>query len=293
MHESAWSCAHGVRRWRDDCGCHTGGAPGWNQGWRLPLRDALDLVRDHGVEVFERRGREVLHDPWAARDAYIDVVLGTRGADDFLAEHSPPGADHVVALTLLESQRHALLMYTSCGWFFNDLAGIETLQILRYAARAIDVLDEIGEPVDIDRFLDVLSDARSNVEAEGDGRAIWRSHVEPSRVDADRVVAHLALISLLEDRDPSHTLTSFTVEDSQRRMADRGGLGGVAGQVTLVHRRTGRRTVHVYAAIHLGGLEVFGATRPADPERDAVVFAELADGVVSGARVDDAAAADR
>jgi hypothetical protein len=285
VHESAWSCVHGVRRWKDDCGCHTGGAPGWSQAWRAPLREALDFLRDHGAEVFERRGREVLYDPWAARDAYVDVLLGRRTSADFLAEHGLPGSDHVVALTLLEAQRHALLMYTSCGWFFNDLAGIETLQIIRYAARAIDLLAEIGESLDMDRFLDVLGRARSNVEVEGDGRTIWHRHVEPSRVDADRVVAHLALISLLEDRDPPKTLASFDVEDSQRRMADRGGLGGVAGQVTLVHRRTGRRTVHVYAAIHLGGLEVFGATRPADAERDAAVFAELARAVSSGERV--------
>jgi alpha-amylase/alpha-mannosidase (GH57 family) len=285
VHESAWSCVHGVRRWKDDCGCHTGGSPGWNQAWRAPLRHALDLVRDHGVEVFEQRGHEVLHDPWAARDAYVDVLLGRRSQDDFLAEHIRPDTDPVVALTLLEAQRHALLMYTSCGWFFNDLAGIETLQILRYAARAIDLLDEIGESPDVAHFLDVLSEARSNVEAEGDGRAIWHNHVEPSRVDAGRVVAHLALVSLLENRDPPKELTSFEIEDSQRRLTDRGGLAGVAGEVTLVHRRTRRRTVHVYAAIHLGALEVFGATRPADPDRDDTAFAQLADAVESGARV--------
>jgi hypothetical protein len=285
VHESAWSCAHGVRRWTDDCGCHTGGAPGWNQAWRAPLREALDIVRDRAAEVFECRGRDVLDDPWIARDAYVDVLLGIRGSDEFMVEHGRPGADPVLALTLLEAQRHALLMYTSCGWFFNDLAGIETVQILRYAARAVDLLNEIDEPVDMDRFFDVLGRARSNVESEGDGRAIWQRHVEPARVDAGRVVAHLALISLLEDRDPPSTLASFDVEDSQRRLSDRGGLGGVAGQVTLVHRRTGRRTVHVYAAVHLGGLEVFGATREADPTRDPVVFGELADAVVSGARV--------
>jgi alpha-amylase/alpha-mannosidase (GH57 family) len=285
VHESAWSCAHGVRRWKDDCGCHTGGALGWNQAWRAPLREALDIVRDHAAEVFDRRGREVLHDPWAARDAYIDVLLGTVGVGEFLAQQGRPGFDPVLARTLLEAQRQALLMYTSCGWFFNDLAGIETVQILRYAARAIDLLAEIDEPVDMDRFLDVLGRAHSNVESEGDGRAIWQRHVEPSRVDAGRVVAHLALISLLEDRDPPSTLACFGVEDSQRRLSDRGGLGGVAGQVTLVHLRTGRRTMHVYAAIHLGGLEVFGATRAADPARDPTVFAELADAVVSGARV--------
>jgi alpha-amylase/alpha-mannosidase (GH57 family) len=284
VHESAWSCVHGVRRWADDCGCHTGGAPEWNQAWRAPLRAALDIVRDHGIEVFERRGRGVLRDPWAARDAYVDVLLGRRSVDDFLAEHRRPDTDHVLALSLLEAQRHAMLMYTSCGWFFNDLAGIETLQILRYAARAIDLLDSIGEAIDRDHFFAVLEQARSNIDLEGDGRAIWERHVEPSRVDADRVVAHLALVSLLEDRDPPKTLAAFDVEDSQIRTVARG-VGGVGGQVTLVHRRTGRRSVHVYAAIHLGGLEVFGATRPSDPARDAAVFTELAQAFDNGARV--------
>ncbi|HEY2814486.1 MAG TPA: DUF3536 domain-containing protein [Acidimicrobiales bacterium] len=280
VRESAWSCAHGVRRWLDDCGCHTGGSPGWNQAWRAPLREALDLVRDHAADVFERRGREALHDPWSARDAYIDVLLGRRTIDDFLTEHSWPDADHVLALTLLEAQRHALLMYTSCGWFFNDLAGIETLQILRYAARAIDLLDEVGEAPDVDHFLDVLSRARSNVESEGDGRAIWRAHVEPSRVDGGRVAAHLALVSLLEGREPPPALAAFDIEETLTS-ATGDGPPVVAGQVTLVHRRTRRRTTHVYAAVRLGGLEVFGATRPADAQRDGALFARL--GAVTGA----------
>ena len=151
--ESAWSCAHGVGRWKEDCGCHTGGGPGWNQRWRAPLRAALDLLRDHGVEVFDRRGCAVLSDPWAARDAYVDVVLGAvldrrlRGA----LGARRVGDATIEALTLLEAQRHAMLMYTSCGWFFNDLAGLETVQVLRYAARAVDLLDELGEAPDLRR----------------------------------------------------------------------------------------------------------------------------------------------
>jgi alpha-amylase/alpha-mannosidase (GH57 family) len=127
----------------------------------------------------------VLHDPWAARDAYIDVLLGELTIDDFLAQHSPPGADHVLVLTLLEEQRHALLMYTSCGWFFNDLAGTETVQILRYAARAIDLLDEMGEPVDVDRFIShsspcskiAIRPARSPRSWWKTARDAWRTEV--------------------------------------------------------------------------------------------------------------------
>jgi alpha-amylase/alpha-mannosidase (GH57 family) len=285
VQESAWSCAHGVRRWKDDCGCRTGGAPDWNQAWRAPLRDALDVVRDRGIEVFERRGAAVLRDPWAARDEYIDVILGRRSIDDFLAAHRVDGGDDTTALTLLEAQRHAMLMYTSCGWFFNDLAGIETQQVLRYAARTMDLLDELDEGVDREHFFGVLGAARSNVAEEGDGRAIWATHVEPSRVDAGRVVAHLALVALLEDREPPTSLGGYDVVDHQRRHAARGGLAGVAGQVVLEHRRTRRQTTHVFAAVHLGGLEVFGATRPADGERDIPLFIALATAVDNGERV--------
>jgi alpha-amylase/alpha-mannosidase (GH57 family) len=288
VQESAWSCVHGVRRWKDDCGCYTGGAPDWNQAWRGPLRDALDVLRDHGASVFERRGGEVLRDPWSARDAYIDLILGRRTIDDFLAEHrverGETGGD-VTALSLLEAQRHALLMYTSCGWFFNDLAGIETQQVLRYAARTMDLLDELDEPVDRDRFFAILGSARSNDPEEGDGCAIWAKYVEPSRVDAGRVVAHLALVTLLEDREPPSTLGGYTILDHQEQHRERGGLGGVAGQVALEHGRTRRRTTNVYAAVHLGGLEVFGATRPADGDRDIPLFAQLAAAVSNGERV--------
>ena len=285
IRESAWSCAHGVRRWKEDCGCSTGGEPDWNQAWRAPLRQALDVLRDHAIEVFERRGSAVLRDPWAARDAYIDVILGRRSIDEFLDEHRGDEHDDVVALTLLEAQRHALLMYTSCGWFFNDLAGIETLQVLRYAARLIDLLDEIGEHPPVDHFLDVLAEAQSNDPEEGDGRAIWYRHVEPTRVDAERVVAHIALVHVLERQDPPATVGPFEVIDHEGALVERGPLVGCGGRLTLTHRRTRRRTEHVYAAVHMGGLEVFGATRPPDPGRDEQLFEEVARAVRSGARV--------
>ena len=285
VRESAWSCVHGVRRWKDDCGCSTGGEPDWNQEWRAPLRRALDGLRDHGLEVFGRRGGAVLRDPWAARDAYVDVILGRCSLDEFLDEHRGGDHDDVVALTLLEAQRHALLMYTSCGWFFNDLAGIETLQVLRYAARMMDLLGEIGEHAPVDHFLDVLAEARSNDPEEGDGREIWHRHVDPSRVDAERAVAHLALVHVLERQEPAATVGPFVVADHQGTTVERGPLVGAGGRLVLEHRRTRRRTEHVYAVIHMGGLEVFGATRPPDPSRDDQLFAEVAELVRSGARV--------
>ena len=259
--ESSWSCAHGVARWREDCGCSTGGDPGWNQRWRTPLREALDRLRDGAIEVFERRGAAVLRDPWAARDAYIDVLLGRRTADDFGAEHVT--GDRVEAFTLLESQRHAMSMYTSCGWFFNDIAGIETQQVLRYAARVVDLLGELGEDPGVSEFLTVLEKAESNDPSEGTGRAIWDRHVVPSRVDARRTAGHLALFDLFERRSPRGPAGGFAIEVSDHERAERGPLTLSTGTLALTHLRTGRRHHVSYAALHLGGLEVVGAvTKP-------------------------------
>lgn len=288
VRESAWSCAHGVGRWKEDCGCHTGGEPGWNQRWRAPLRAALDVLRDFGIEVAERRGGSLFRDVWAARDAYVDVLLGATTQRRFLAEHAAAGLDddqRVAALTLMEAQRHALVMYTSCGWFFNDLAGLETIQVLRYAARAFDLLHELGEEPPVEEFLSVLETARSNRPEEGSGRDVWQRHVDPARVDADRVVAHLALVDLLQPQPLPGTITGFEVEthdDEQRR---HGSVTVAAGRVALVHGRTGQRTERVFAAAHFHGLDVHGATRPPDPARDAMLVAELMQAVEDGARV--------
>jgi len=174
---SAWSCAHGVGRWMGDCGCSTGGPEGWTQAWREPLRQALDLLRDWGIDVVEGRGRKLLKDPWEARDAYLGLLLGACRWEGFAGEHII-GDGHAAGL-LLDAQRNALLMYTSCGWFFNDLAGIETVQILRYAARAMDLYRQLGEQPPEEAFLDVLARARSNDESAGDGRRIWYERVLP------------------------------------------------------------------------------------------------------------------
>jgi hypothetical protein len=174
---SAWSCAHGVERWKGDCGCHTGGPEGWTQAWRGPLRHALDALRDWGVALVDRLGPSLLRDPWAARDDYLMVLIGARSWADFAAEHIV-GDEHLAGV-LLDAQRNALLMYTSCGWFFNDLAGIETVQILRYAARAIDLYEQLGESPPLDAVLDILTEARSNDPDAGDGRRLWQEQVWP------------------------------------------------------------------------------------------------------------------
>lgn len=173
---SSWSCAHGVSRWARDCGCHTGGEAGWNQAWRDPLRVALNFLRDDTASKFEADG--LLRDPWAARNDYVSVLLEPQAKEDFLARHAVDGAERVRVFQLLEMQRSALLMFTSCGWFFSDLAGLETIQVLRYAARVIDLQEQLGFDVPRKQFLELLANAKSNRPDKGNGAEIFASIVE-------------------------------------------------------------------------------------------------------------------
>jgi alpha-amylase/alpha-mannosidase (GH57 family) len=287
MAPSSWSCAHGLERWRGDCGCSTGGQPDANQAWRGPVRAALDVVRRVVDEVFERRGAAVLADPWAARDAYGAVVVGSSPVEAFAAEHVTGGGTDegalVEALTLLEAERHALLMYTSCGWFFWDLAGLETVQVLRYAARALDLLEELGEEAPREAVLEVLAGATSNVAPEGTGADVWRRRVEPARVDARRVAAALALAELLGSGPPATRVGGYEITTFERTLSCRGSESVCSGTVTLFHRRTRRVNTLAWGAIELGGLGVTGAVREADPERDAAVQSALQQALSSGA----------
>lgn len=176
---SSWSCAHGVSRWARDCGCHTGGEAGWNQAWRDPLRVALNFLRDDAALKFE--STELLRDPWAARNDYVSVLLEPQAKENFLARHAVGTlneAECVRVFQLLEMQHSALLMFTSCGWFFSDLAGIETLQVLRYAARVIDLQEQLGFDVPRKQFLELLANAKSNKPEKGNGAEIFASIVE-------------------------------------------------------------------------------------------------------------------
>jgi alpha-amylase/alpha-mannosidase (GH57 family) len=170
---SSWSCVHGVARWARDCGCHTGGEPGWNQKWRQPLRAALEFLRDDAAAKFEDAAGGLLRDPWAARNDYISVVLDPDARQSFLIRHLLQAADEARVLKLMEMQRSALLMFTSCGWFFSDLAGIETVQVMRYAARVIDLMDQLGLDPPRKRFLEMMSEAKSNRPEKGTGAEIF------------------------------------------------------------------------------------------------------------------------
>ena len=182
---TSWSCTHGVARWARDCGCHTGGEAGWNQAWRDPLRVALNFLRDDAAVKFEVRASELLRDPWAARNDYVSVLLEPeRAREEFLAGHAVRAlseAERARVFQLLELQRSALLMFTSCGWFFSDLAGIETIQVLRYAARVLDLQKQLGFDVPRREFLELLAQAKSNrsgADNGGNGAEIFARFAE-------------------------------------------------------------------------------------------------------------------
>ncbi|MEO8189755.1 MAG: DUF3536 domain-containing protein [Acidobacteriota bacterium] len=182
VENTAWSCTHGLGRWRDDCTCRTGLKPDWVQVWRGPLRLALDGLRDALAGVFEEDGRGIFADPWAARDAYIEAVLdpSREAFDELFRRHAAAPLEPVqreTAKRLLEMQRHAMLMYTSCGWFFDDPSGLETTQILRYAARAIELAPRAASGSIEAEFLRRLELASSNDPGAGDARRIYERNI--------------------------------------------------------------------------------------------------------------------
>ncbi len=182
---SSWSCAHGVERWREDCGCHTGGDFTWNQKWRGPLRSALDFLRDEAEKNFAIYGQRLLRDPWEARNGYIRLLLKSQSPEEFLREYAQrplSGLEREKALALLEMQHNALLMFTSCAWFFSELSGIETVQIMKYAARVIEFHEQLGFPSPRARFLELMAKAQSNIRERGSGADIYLREAEPSRV---------------------------------------------------------------------------------------------------------------
>ncbi|MDP3921077.1 MAG: DUF3536 domain-containing protein [Candidatus Omnitrophota bacterium] len=205
---TAWSCAHGVKRWKDDCGCATGARAGWNQKWRKPLRDSLNSLRDRLAKLYESGGSEYLGDVWKARDEYIEVILDRSEAtiESFLGRHQKKKLnpdERSVCLKLLEMQRHSMLMYTSCGWFFSDISGIETIQILQYAARAMQLAHEVsGIDYEAD-FLAFLEKAESNLRLWGSGRDVYESLVRPSVASLEHIVSYYAIGSLFKDYYPS------------------------------------------------------------------------------------------
>ncbi len=264
---SSWSCVHGVERWKSDCGCNSGGHPGWRQGWRAPLREALDGLRDAVAGPFEQKARALLADPWAARDDYIAVILdrSTENLDRFFARHATHALsepERVDALKLLELQRHALLMYTSCGWFFDEISGIETVQVLQYAGRVLQLSGELFGDGHEATFLAALEKAPSNLPEVGHGRAVYESYVRPAMIDLSKVGAHYAVSSLFERDEARSSISGFEVGREDFRYFDAGRARLGVGRARISSRITRETSLLTFGVLHFSGHNVNGGVRP-------------------------------
>jgi alpha-amylase/alpha-mannosidase (GH57 family) len=214
---TSWSCSHGVGRWKEDCGCSTGGKPGWNQKWRRPLRGALDFLRDELSLVFQKEGEKIFQDAWKARNGYVEVILNRtpERIKNFFEQYGFKDLDEkgrIKGLKLLEMQRHALQMYASCGWFFADLAGLETILILQHASRALQLAEELAGEEKETKFLQQLSEGKSNLPEMGSGDQVYQRLVKPKRVTPEKVVNHFAISSLFDGGDGEKKIFSYRVE---------------------------------------------------------------------------------
>ena len=265
IHErTSWSCAHGVERWRSDCGCRVRGTT--HQRWRGPLRESLDWLRDEIDAFYETRAAIWLKDPWEARDDYVNVLLdrSPQRLDAFFGRHQRLSLDPTARLEarrLLELQRNRLLMYTSCGWFFDELSAIEPVQILRYAAMALQYLADLGGPRLEDEFVRRLATAPTNVPAYPDGGVVWKRLIRPAVVDLRRVIAHYAITGLVEARPDDAAVYAYRVQRVDEAREAYGGTALKVGHVRVSSTITGEVRDATYAVLHFGGHDFSCAVR--------------------------------
>lgn len=260
---TAWSCAHGIERWRSNCGCNATDDPKVTQEWRETLRDALDWLRDKVVTLFEKRMRVFTTHPWDMRNQYINVVLdrSTKNVDQFINEFSKKTLsedERVEVLEMLEMQRHAMLMYTSCGWFFNDISGIETVQVIQYAARVIQLAGKNSEERLEHTFLEKLEKAPGNFEGSENGRIIYEKKIKPCIIDLERVAGHFAVSSLYHEVNDHFTIGAYTIETIEFKAFKAGKQKLTKGIVSVHSLLTGEYKPYAFVAIQLGEHNILG-----------------------------------
>ncbi len=282
VENTSWSCVHGIERWRSNCGCN-GGKQGCNQAWRTPLRQAMDELRDALVPLTEQEGARLFKDVWAARDGYIEAMLdhSPQTVEQFFRKHQLrvlTVPERVRGLELMEMQRHSQLMYTSCGWFFDDISGIETVQIITYAARVLqlawEVFGELAAPLE-PAFLARLAEARSNVAAAGDGAKIYKEQVSAKQLGLEQVAAHYAISSIFSSFAEETDLFCFRVWRNSYEVYTSGRGRLALGRVKTVGAITGRQQSFSFAVLHFGDQNITAAVKAYQPE-DAAAFEAFA-----------------
>lgn len=255
---SSWSCFHGVGRWKEDCGCSTGGHPGWNQKWRKPLRDALDYLRDELIVVFENEGQKYFDNVWNIRNKYINVILDRNemNVKKFQQENFKPDLtddDKVHAMELLEIQRQAMLMYTSCGWFFSEISGIETVQIMKYAARAMQLASRFTSKNLEEKFLEILSQAKSNIPEFGTGKDIFERFVKPSIITVKQIATLWALSSLYQDFEDEENVYCYTITRKAYKKVQKNSSTFIVGHIEIQSKITLQKSNVMFALMQYAG----------------------------------------
>ena len=270
---SSWSCSHGVERWKDDCGCNTGAQPGWNQKCRKPLRDALDYLRDELIKLCSAEGAKYYKDFWDARNKYIDVILdrSEESVNKFLKENCISGfkaKDRTKALKLMEIQRFCMLMYTSCGWFFAEISGIETVQIMKYAARAIQLAGAFSNANFEEKFLNILSKAKSNIEEYGNGKNIYERFVKPSVVCIEQIVCHWAISSLYSDLADLDEIYCYKIKKVNYKVVKNGHAELALGRIEVTSKITLEKWDMGFALLKTPDSEFYCAAKECKPDED-------------------------
>jgi alpha-amylase/alpha-mannosidase (GH57 family) len=266
VENSSWSCIHGIERWRSACGCNSGGRPEWKQEWRAPLRGALDWLRDSVDYVYEEHASPLVSDPWAARDSYIEIVLDRSldPRDTSMAPLLRPNLDQeqrTQLLRLLEMQRFAMLMYTSCGWFFDEISGIETVQIIAYAARALQLAQQVSG-IELEKtFRLLLSRAPSNIPSLGSGEHVYDHFVKPMILDLTRVGAHFAVSSLFEEYGERSRVYAFETRSMRAHKRNSGKNRLTVGIAEISSVITSERRTVSYAAFYFGDFNIAAGVR--------------------------------
>jgi alpha-amylase/alpha-mannosidase (GH57 family)/AraC-like DNA-binding protein len=281
IENTSWSCAHGVDRWWKNCGCNSGKHPGWSQEWRTPFRNAMDWLREKLAPIFENELSSLMKDPWRARDEYIQIILdrSSTGVEVYFQSHALRDLsrdEKIKALKLLEMQRHALLMYTSCGWFFDELSGIETTQVIQYAARAIQLAEEVSGASLEPEYVKMLSQARSNIPELENGARIYELYVKPAQIDLLRVGAHYAISSLFEEYPEKTQIYCYTADSVKYDKTALGKLKLAIGQTRITSNILGNESLISFAILHLGDHNLNGGVREfMDEEAFAIMEADI------------------
>jgi alpha-amylase/alpha-mannosidase (GH57 family) len=263
---TSWSCAHGVERWRSNCGCNTGGPNSGSQEWRKPIRESFNWLRDELVPYYEQEMSKYCDDPWHVRNEYISIAYDRRHEKvvAFLKEFSNrelKKEEEVQFLKLLEMQYHAMLMFTSCGWFFDEVSGLETVQDIMYASRAVQLAKETGGPDLEEELIERLTEAKSNIKEMKNAGEHYRKFVMTTKIDLMRVGAHYAVLSLFSDYPEDFKLYSFTAHSAKRENYEAGRQKLAVGRARIFSEVTWEETTVSFAVLHMGDHHLFGGVR--------------------------------